>query len=105
MTAAHLALVEHGVAQGEGLHDEVQLVCRGHAERLLSRLRAVAQQRHLVALQLTRRHPEALQPPRLLHRHLMPEPAPNSVSALSTALLQATYPSCFVLRACASSHA
>ena len=86
--AAHLALIQDGVAEREGLHDEVQVVGGRDRQRLLGCLRTVAQQRHLVALQLTRRHPEALQPPRLLHRHLMPEPAPNSVSALSTALLQ-----------------
>ena len=37
---------------------------------LLGGLAGVAQERHLVPLQLARRHAKALQPPHLRHRHL-----------------------------------
>mmetsp|Transcript_8109 Transcript_8109/g.24095 ORF Transcript_8109/g.24095 Transcript_8109/m.24095 type:complete len:492 (+) Transcript_8109:1909-3384(+) len=71
----HLHLVRRlglhiGVAQGQVLHHEVQLVQAGDAVPLAGQLLAVPQQRFPVPLHLAARQPELPQPPQLLHRHL-----------------------------------
>mmetsp|Transcript_44355 Transcript_44355/g.141170 ORF Transcript_44355/g.141170 Transcript_44355/m.141170 type:complete len:887 (+) Transcript_44355:1013-3673(+) len=62
--------VHHRVGEGVALHDEIQLVHRGHGEALLADLFAVAAERRGVTLQLPRRHAVVTEAADLLHGDL-----------------------------------